>query len=206
MQRQQQGVKLLTLVLVKSKLVFINQLQAFKFSLLQLKRFQTLLLILEVHLLTIGRLSLKNNNIFQEETIPHKQMLKLSNILEADGQTQPCTPTFSDGSQWLKDLLQLDNKLGQQELAQSQLAMLHLSHSNNKKKPQQSLRKKLMPLLQRQRRRRHQNKKRKKNRRLQQLHLLVLQLMSSSQYSSSVISELVKLWNVKSIQTVTNFI
>jgi hypothetical protein len=206
MLRQEQKESLLTLVLLISKLAALNQLHLPKLSRYQLIRFQISLLISEVNLLTIGRLSLKINNGFQEQIILHKQMLKLWNILVVDGSTQLCTLTFSDGSQWLIDLLQLDNKLGQQELAQSQLAMSHHRRSNNNQKPQQSLKKKLMPLLPKWKRRRLQSKRRKRSRRLQLLHQLVVQLMSFLQFSSSVISGLVKLWNVKSIQIVKSFI
>jgi hypothetical protein len=77
MLRQEQKESLLTLVLLISKLAALNQLHLLKLSRHQLIRFQISLLISEVNLLTIGRLSLKINNGFQEQKIPHKQMLKL---------------------------------------------------------------------------------------------------------------------------------
>jgi hypothetical protein len=77
MLRQEQKESLLTLVLLISKLAALNQLHLPKLSRYQLIRFQISLLISEVNLLTIGRLSLKINNGFQEQIIPHKQMLKL---------------------------------------------------------------------------------------------------------------------------------
>ena len=80
MARQLQEERPMKQVLLISKLAGLNKLHPLKLNLLQLKRFKISLHTLEVHLLTIGKLFLKNNNGSQEQIILHKQMLKLLNI------------------------------------------------------------------------------------------------------------------------------
>ena len=138
----------------------------------------------------------------------HKLMLKLLNTLEVGTRILLYIQTFSVGGQCVEDSNQKGNNLGQPALARSLQAMFHQSHNNNSnsKKRQLSLRNKLKLLLLKKRKKKLQSRRKRKNRKhLLLLKQLVVQLMNYSQSSSSVISGLVKLSNVKSIQKVKSF-
>jgi len=160
------------------------------------------------HSLITGNCCLRISSGYQDQMTRHKLMLKLLDTLAVGIQILLYIQTFSVGGPCVKDSNQKGSSLGQPVLAQSLQAMFHQSHNNNSnsKKRQLRLRNKLKLLLLKKRKKKLQSRRKRKNRKhLLLLKQLVVQLMNYSQSSSSVISGLVKLSNVKSIQKVKSF-